>query len=236
MASTSQSNPIDPGFLAVLKLDAAALSEKDHDLLRQALMHRSLSGAGIGYERLEFLGDRILGLIVAEMLLDAFPDEEEGPIAKRHVALVRKETLAEIAEQIGLPGKILMSPGEETMGGRENPAITSDVCESIIAAIYKIGGIDGARRFIEPLWKPYLKREQEPPRDPKTSLQEWLQGQGRPLPKYELVERSGPDHAPVFTIAVSVEGGVSKTATGRSKRIAEQAAAEALLKDLLAGS
>lgn len=224
--------PIDATLLRALGLDGATLTDEDKVLLRRALTHRSLDGAGIGYERLEFLGDRVLGLIVSEMLLEAFPKEEEGPIAKRHAALVRKETLADVAVKIGLPAYILMSGGEETSGGRSNPAITSDVCEAVIAAIYRIGGLAAAKRFVEPLWRPFLEREVEPPRDPKTSLQEWLQGRGRPLPTYELVDRSGPDHAPVFTIAVAVAGCETKTATGRSKRAAEQAAAEAMLLEL----
>ncbi|WP_425405034.1 ribonuclease III [Hwanghaeella sp.] len=224
--------PIDASLIAALRLDGADLTDKNAELLRRALTHRSLIGAGTSYERLEFLGDRVLGLIVAEMLLEAFPREDEGPIAKRHAALVRKETLAEVATQIGLPAYILMSPGEESSGGRENSAITSDVCEAVIAAVYRIAGLEGAKRFIEPLWRPFLERETEPPRDAKTSLQEWLQGRGRPLPSYELVERSGPDHAPVFTIAAKVEGSVAKSATGRSKRAAEQAAAAALLAEL----
>lgn len=229
MGSTKQ---IDASLLAALHLGDVTLTDADADLLRRALTHRSLDGAGIGYERLEFLGDRVLGLIIAEMLLEAFPREEEGPIAKRHAALVRKETLADVAAQIGLPGYILMSGGEESSGGRENPAITSDVCEAVIAAVYRIGGLAAAKRFVETLWRPFLEREHEPPRDPKTSLQEWLQGRGQPLPNYELVERSGPDHAPVFTIAVTVKGRESKHASGRSKRAAEQAAAEAMLAEL----
>ena len=224
--------PIDADLIAALKLDGAELSKADKELLRKALTHRSLIGAGASYERLEFLGDRVLGLIVAEMLLTAFPREEEGPIAKRHTGLVRKETLAEVAEQIGLPPYIHMSAGEETSGGRRNSAITSDVCEAVIAAIYRIGGLDAAKSFVEPLWRPFLEREAEPPRDAKTSLQEWLQGRGKPLPSYEIVERSGPDHAPEFTIAVTVEGGMTKSATGRSKRAAEQAAAADLLAEL----
>ncbi len=224
--------PIDASLLAALQLGDTRLSDDDKTLLRRALTHRSLDGAGIGYERLEFLGDRVLGLIVAEMLLDSFPKEQEGAIAKRHAALVRKETLAEVAAQIGLPAYILMSSGEETSGGRKNPAITSDVCEAVIAAIYRIAGLAAVKRFIETLWRPFLERELEPPRDPKTSLQEWLQGRGRPLPTYDLVERSGPDHSPVFTIAVNVPGCAPVSASGRSKRAAEQAAAEALLAEL----
>lgn len=229
MAST---RPIDTALLKALGLKAAALTDEQKELLRRAFTHRSLDGSGIGYERLEFLGDRVIGLIVAEMLLDAFPNEEEGSIAKRHTGLVRKEALAELAAQVGLPAYIRMSPGEENSGGRANPAITSDVCEAVIAAVYRIGGLEAAKRFVDPLWRPLLEREAEPPRDAKTSLQEWLQGRGRPLPSYELVERSGPDHAPVFSIAVMVKGTEPKTATGRSKRAAEQAAAEALLEEL----
>lgn len=224
--------PIDLPLVKTFGLDAKKLTDEDKTLLRRALTHRSLDGAGIGYERLEFLGDRVLGLIVAEMLLEAFPNEEEGAIAKRHAALVRKETLADVAVSIGLPAYILMSAGEETSGGRENPAITSDVCEAVIAAIYRIGGLAKAKAFVERLWRPFLEREVEPPRDAKTSLQEWLQGKGRPLPQYELVERTGPDHAPVFTIAVKVTGCDPISASGRSKRAAEQAAATALLVEL----
>ncbi len=223
---------IDEALLRSLKVDDRPLTDDESELLQRALSHRSLQGAGIGYERLEFLGDRVLGLIVADMLLTEFPKEEEGAIAKRHAALVRRETLADVAARIRLGDYIMMSEGEHAAGGRENPAILSDVCEAVIAFLYRARGLDGARDFIWQNWITRLESAAEPPRDAKTSLQEWLQGRGRPLPAYRTVGRSGPDHAPVFKVAVQVNGLDPVSGEGRSKRAAEQAAAQAMLKTL----
>ena len=205
------------------------MTTNESTLLQRALTHRSLQGAGIGYERLEFLGDRVLGLIVADMLLAEFPKEEEGAIAKRHAALVRREALADVASRIHLGEYIQMSEGEHAAGGRENPALLSDVCEAVIAFLYRARGLEAARRFVWSHWITRLESAAEPPRDAKTSLQEWLQGRGRPLPSYRTVDRSGPDHAPVFKVAVCVNGQDPIEAEGRSKRAAEQAAAKAML-------
>jgi ribonuclease-3 len=208
---------------------------KDLKILDQALTHGSAAvTAGDTYERLEFLGDRVLSLVVAEMLFEFYPDEEEGKLARRSAALVRRETLAEIAVEIGLGAHIVMSAGEAEAGGRENPSLLADVCESVIAALYLDGGFAAADAFIRRHWRGRMKRSDKPPLDSKTALQEWAQGRGLPLPSYRIADRTGPDHAPTFTIAVSVGDGPSVTAEGSTRRSAEQAAAGALLKTLQA--
>lgn len=208
----------------------------DPDLLRVALTHRSaakgkdaLSG---GNERLEFLGDRVLGLVVADMLYTRFGREREGAMAKRFVALVRRETLARVAIQINLGDLIQMAKGERAAGADTNPAILSDCMEAVIAALYLDGGLEPARSFIEKLWTPLLDEDNKPPQDAKTQLQEWLQGRGKPLPKYEMVGREGPAHAPVFTIELTASDGDSVSAEGKSKREAEQIAAQLMLDKL----
>ncbi len=199
-------------------------------LLEEALTHRSVSGPGhVGYDRLEFLGDRVLALVVAEMLYRRFPDEEEGALAKRLVALVRRETLAEVAAALELGVHIRMSRGESNGGGRFNEAMLSDVAEAVIAAVYLDGGLAPAEDFIDRYWRPLLERTAEPPKDPKTALQEWAQARGLELPVYRLVEQTGPDHAPQFTIEVNVVGQPPKKACGKSKRLAEQDAAAKML-------
>lgn len=203
----------------------------DPALARSALTHRS-AGGDQTYERLEFLGDRVLALVIADMLYAAFPEEDEGALAKRLVALVRRETLAAVAARLGLGPLIRLSHGEEEAGGRANPAILADVCESLIGAIYLSGGMDAARTFIERHWSDLMEGTAEPPKDAKTSLQEWAQGRGYDLPSYREVSRSGPDHAPVFTIEVSVGDYAPEIGKGATKRAAEQVAAERLLARL----
>ena len=203
-------------------------------LLEQALMHRSVAhGSQRGYERLEFLGDRVLGLVVADLLYDAFPNEDEGAMAKRHVDLVRRETLAEVARMIGLGRHIRLSRGEDEAGGRENEAILADCCEAVIAALYRDGGLEAADGFIRRYWLERLKALERPPQDAKTALQEWAQGKGLPLPDYRTVDRTGPDHMPVFTVSVEVAGQEPAKGEGTSKRAAEQAAAERLLAEVM---
>jgi ribonuclease-3 len=208
--------------------------------LEEALTHRSTTGQphpakrrpGVfSYERLEFLGDRVLGLAVAEMLLAAYPREDEGDLARRHAQLVRKETLAAVAEAIGLPGHIRLPPAD-AVAGRANPSLAADVCEAVIAALYLDGGLAPARAFIEKHWTPRMQAAAAPPKDPKTGLQEWAQGQGRPLPVYTLIDTAGPPHQPIFTIEVAVEGLGASSASGASKRLAESAAAAGLLQRL----
>ncbi|MGE4218826.1 MAG: ribonuclease III [Alphaproteobacteria bacterium] len=202
----------------------------DPALLEDALTHRSATADNrMGYERLEFVGDRVLSLVVADWLFDVYPDEPEGDLARRHVALVRRETLAEIAREVGIGAHIRMSRGEEESGSRDNDAILADVCEALIAALYRDGGIEVASSFIRRHWQARLHGALRPPQDAKTALQEWAQGRGLPLPKYDILTREGPDHAPVFRISVAVDGHAPAEGMGPSKRAAEQAAAAQLL-------
>jgi ribonuclease-3 len=203
----------------------------DQANLIKALTHGSAATDSLEtYERLEFLGDRVLSLIVAEMLYEAFPEEEEGKLARRSAALVRRDTLAEVAAEIGLGAHIVMSSGEADAGGRENPSLLADVCESVIAALYLDGGLAAANAFIRRHWQSHMERSGKPPLDAKTELQEWAQGRGLPLPDYRIAQRVGPDHAPVFTIAVSVGEGPEAKGEGSTRRSAEKVAAGALLE------
>ncbi len=209
---------------------------KQPELLSEALTHPSAAGqagnTGPNYERLEFLGDRVLGLVVADMLLRRFPDEAEGPLAQRLAELVRRETLARVAEELDLGAALHLAKGEDAAGERANPAILSDACEALIGALYLDGGLVVARGLIETWMTPYLEEAVSPPQDAKTALQEWAQGRGLPLPDYRETGRSGPDHQPLFTIEVTVRGHGGESGRGRSKRLAEQAAAEILLARL----
>lgn len=206
----------------------------DKSLLLRALTHTSVIAKKRHdtYERLEFLGDRVLGLVVAEMLYDHFEHEEEGALAKRFTALVRAETLARVALDLDLGAHMVLAPSEEDGGGRENTSILSDVMEAVIAALYREGGFDVAAAFVRGRWTALMGEDLSPPRDAKTTLQEWAQGRGLALPAYVEINRSGPAHAPEFTVSVTVSGLDPVMATGSSKRTAEQAAAMALLADI----
>ena len=205
-------------------------------LLRQALTHsstaRDRAGRGVTNERLEFLGDRVLGLAVADLLCERFPGEEEGALAKRFTALARREALARVAADIGLARHIVLAPGEEEAGGRDNPNLLADTCEAVIAALFLDGGWQTAAGFVRARWEPLMAEDVEPPVDAKTALQEWAQGQGLALPAYDVVERQGPAHAPTFDVEVRVHGRDPARAAGSSKRAAEQGAAEAMLDAL----
>ncbi|MEQ8325767.1 MAG: ribonuclease III [Parvibaculum sp.] len=213
------------------RLEARLAHEfKDMGLIKRALTHPSAEGAD--YQRFEFLGDRVLGLVIAGRLLRDFPQADEGELAIRYNALVRKEACAEVAERIGLGEHIVMGAGEVKAGGRRKSAILADACEAVIAALYLDGGLAAAQRFIEAEWAYLIEKSGEVQQDAKTALQEWAQGQGRPVPKYDLIDRTGPDHAPEFTVAVTVEGAKPLQAKGNSKRQAEQTAAQAMLEKL----
>lgn len=201
---------------------------KDVALLNLALTHAS-TGADHNYERLEFLGDRVLGLVMAELLYEEFPDEAEGDLARRHAALVSGETLAQLSDGVGLGDVLKISEGERAGGGARNENILADVMEALIGATYLDGGISPCRSVIAAIWKNVLHTMHTPPRDPKTALQEWAQGRGLKLPHYEVTGRSGPDHAPQFTVTVSVDGHPALSAEGPSRRAAEKAAAVLLL-------
>jgi ribonuclease-3 len=199
------------------------------ELLDQALTHPSAAG-NAPYERLEFLGDRVLGLVVANMLYRAFPKEPEGALARRYTALVRKEALARIAETIDLGACMRVGEAEQTGLGRRN--LLADACEAVIAALFLDGGYGAAERFVERWWQPLLAEQVEPPMDVKTALQEWAQARALPLPAYRLIGREGPAHDPLFDVEVSLPNWPPAQGRGRSRRAAEAAAAESLLARL----
>lgn len=202
-------------------------------LLDLALTHSSVvASSGNGHrsnQRLEFLGDRVLGLAIADMLYKTFSDEDEGSMARRHAALVKREALVVVARNLGLEDHVRMSRGEDDAGGRRNLGLLSDTCEAIIGAIYLDAGLEAAASFVYRNWRPILEAQTAPPIDAKTELQEWAQGKGLALPEYREIGRKGPPHAPVFLVEVSVQDIPPVRASGRSKRVAEKAAADALL-------
>jgi ribonuclease-3 len=205
------------------------------DLLIQALTHPSIVQGrqprkATPYERLEFLGDRVLGLVVADMLFHRFPGEPEGALARRHAALVRREALARIAGQIGLPDHVVMSKGEQDAGGRTNPGLLADACEAVIGALFADAGFEKAQDFVRAMWAPLMEESAAPPKDSKTALQEWAQGLAKKLPVYKTVGMEGPPHDPIFMVSVEIDGCEPVTAKGASKRAAEQAAATAMLE------
>lgn len=204
---------------------------KDTTFIQRALTHSSAHqmAGGLDYERLEFLGDRVVNLIVADLLFRLFPNEREGALAKRHTAMVRTETLAEIARVIELGEFVVLSDAERTAGGAENDNILADLTEAVTAAIYLDGGYEAAKTFIETVMGDRLHIMAEPPRDPKTALQEWSQAQELGLPEYELIAQDGPDHAPTFTIQVSLNGLEPQSASSTSKKRAEKDAAQKML-------
>lgn len=205
----------------------------DQSLLVEALTHPSATRRGKSAprnnQRLEFLGDRVLGLIVAHLLIARFPHEEEGPLSRRHAALVRRETLADIAGAFGLGDMLTFARSEEAGNGRINPSILADALEALIGALYLDGGLEAAELFIQTRWEPHVSTMGRPPRDAKTTLQEWAQGRGLSLPTYTLTDTSGPAHAPRFEVEVTLADYPPMTASASSKRQAEQSAAKALL-------
>ena len=201
----------------------------DRGLMAEALTHPSLTPEGDlpTYQRLEFLGDRVLGVVVADMLFNAFPDEDEGALSRRLNALVRKETCAQVADSLGL-GPLIRRGGGEAQG-RPRKSILGDVCEAVLGALYVDGGFAVARDVVIAHWRPLMLAADAPRRDPKTALQEWAHAAGYGTPIYREIGRDGPDHAPVFTIAAELNGVHPGIGKGSSKRTAEQAAARAML-------
>lgn len=210
---------------------ALAYRFSDPGLLDMALTHASAKAdrGAIDNERLEFLGDRVLGLVIAEALLVRFPAAHEGELAPRFNELVRKKTLADLAQSLGLPAAIRLAKGEIVEGSRARETILADACEAVIAAIYLDGGLAPARDFVLRSLKDHFERLRDVPRDAKTALQEWAQARGGPPPSYSIIARSGPDHAPRFTVRVVVQNVGTADGEGLSRRNAEQAAAQALL-------
>lgn len=213
-------------------LGGLGIEPRDEALWAEALTHGS-TGAGRTYDRLEFLGDRVLGLCIAEALLEAYPDAAEGALAPRFNALVRRETLAEVAAEIGLGEHLRLGRSESLSGGRRKAAILADATEAVIAALYLDGGMQAARAFIGARWRDRLHDLTSAPTDAKTRVQEWAQARGLAPPAYRLLERSGPDHAPVFTVAAELATGERASGQAGSKKLAEQEAATALLEKLV---
>jgi len=199
--------------------------------LIRAVTHSSMSSAHRDdNQRLEFLGDRVLGLVMAEALLAADPQATEGQLAPRFNALVRRETCADVARQIDLGAVLRLGRSEMKSGGRRKEALLADAMEAVIAAVYADGGFDAARDLVLRLWAARITDVETDARDAKTALQEWAQARGETPPQYVEVGRSGPDHAPRFTIEVRTESGIVEKAVAGSKRQAEQAAAATLLQ------
>jgi ribonuclease III len=225
--------------MARRKVDVATLEDrlayhfKDSHLLACALTHVSAAGGAAGrsknYQRLEFLGDRVLGLAIAEMLFTAFPKASEGELSQRLSELVRRDTCAEVALAWDVGPYLKLGGGDMQSGGRNSRPILADVCESLIGAVFLDGGYEAAKALVERGFAERMRAEHRLPRDPKTVLQEWAQGRGLPTPTYHLVEQTGPDHAPRFQVEARV--GVLEAATGSAatKRAAEQDAAQNLL-------
>lgn len=202
-------------------------------LLEQALTHPSAgSPARPDNQRLEFLGDRVLGLVMAQALMAAYPEAPEGELAPRFNALVRRETLAEIAGEIGLGDHLRLGRSENISGGRRKAAILADALEAVIAALYLDGGLAVASRFIDSRWQTRIRAAKVAPQDAKTRLQEWAQARGMAPPEYVLLDRSGPDHAPVFRVEARLESGQLAPGEARSKKLAEQQAASSLWEAL----
>lgn len=204
------------------------------ELLVRAVTHASISSeTRPDNQRLEFLGDRVLGLVMAEALLSADETASEGQLAPRFNALVRKETCADVARQIDLGSVLKLGRSEMMSGGRRKEALLGDAMEAVIAAIYLDAGFNAARETVLRLWGARIETVETDARDPKTSLQEWAQARGQTPPIYRELERRGPDHAPVFTVEVQLQTGERAQAKATSKRAAEQMAARTLLSDLV---
>nr|WP_245215760.1 ribonuclease III [Pararoseomonas baculiformis] len=211
---------------------------RDPALLEQALTHRSAADPKRrqldSNERMEFLGDRVLALCMAEWLAERFPQEREGELGKRLAVLVAADTLAKVGDAIGLPAALRIPPAEGRTGLRQRANVVADATEALIGALYLDGGLPAARAFVRAEWEEAMGADATPPMSAKSRLQEYLLGRGQGLPEYVLVGTEGPSHAPVFTVSARACGR-SAEASGDSKRAAEQLAAEALLAELSRG-
>jgi ribonuclease-3 len=205
------------------------------ELLAEALTHRSaVQGRGrarASNERLEFIGDRVLGLAMAEWLAERFPREQEGELGRRLAYLVSQPVLASVAETVGLAAALSVSPGEAKAGVAKRATVLADALEAALGALYLDGGLGVARNFVRRAWHEAMTVQAEPPKDAKTALQEWAQKRGLELPAYAITVRSGPPHAPEFTVTVTV-GSSEANGTAGSRRAAEQLAAESLMRRL----
>lgn len=207
------------------------------DLLTEAMTHRSVLASKRGRrrphsnERLEFIGDRVLGLLMAEWLAERYPAEQEGALGRRLATLVSQPVLAEVAAAIGLDSALSVAPGEDKAGVRTRATVMADALEALIGAVYLDGGLEPARAFVRRAWHDPVARQSAPPKDSKSLLQERLHAMGADLPQYEITALTGPPHAPSFTVTVRGRA-LSGTGTAGSKRAAEQLAAEDLLRQI----
>ena len=203
---------------------------KDRALIERALTHASVGRGAPDNERLEFLGDRVLALVAAETLTGHDPSWREGELTRRHASLVSGKACAEVARHIGLPSALRLAGSTTKQGGRQNDRILGDAMEALVAAVYLDGGIDAARALFRIAWSEAIGRAlASHGKEAKTALQEWTMARGLPLPAYQEVSRTGPDHAPAFVMEVSVEGFQSVSGAGSTRRAAEKAAAQAFL-------
>jgi ribonuclease III len=206
----------------------------DPTLLATAFTHvsalKSARKRGDSYQRLEFLGDHVLGLIVSDMLYRAFPNANEGELSKRLADLVRKESCADVATSLGLVDDIKLGAVGAGAGVRLRKAVLGDICEAVIGAIYIDAGYEAAQQFVERHWTARMKKHRRTPRDPKTGLQEWAQSKGLPTPVYREVDRTGPQHDPLFRVSVTLPGIEPAEGTGPNKRAAEKSAALAMIE------
>jgi ribonuclease-3 len=206
-----------------------------HRPVREELFERALTHSSFGsdhYERLEFLGDRVLGLAVAEWLVETYGDEAEGELSARLNALVAGEVCAEVGRDLGIPAYLRLGKQAQSDGVFQSDNVLGDVVESLIGALYLDAGLDSAAAFIRSAWGDRVDRLSRPPKHPKAALQEWTAANNRRHPEYRVVDRSGPDHALRFTVSVSVNGAGEATGEGSSKHEAEKAAAAAMLEQL----
>lgn len=201
------------------------------ELLREALTHRSAALGKGSNERLEFVGDRVLGLLIAEWLIERFPTEREGALGPRLAALVSQPVLAGIAEAQGLAQVLDVAPGEARAGVKHRATVLADAMEAVIGALFVDAGLAPARAFVRRAFEPVIADQLAPPKDPKAALQEWAQARGLDLPRYVVCERRGPPHEPVFAVAVTLAGATASGSAG-TKREAERLAAAALLAQL----
>ncbi|MDD9900704.1 MAG: ribonuclease III [Alphaproteobacteria bacterium] len=207
----------------------AGYAFKDKHLLDMALTHASVQGKEFDYERLEFLGDRVAGLVIADLLYKTFPEEEEGCLARRHTALVQQNAMVAVAQKLDIARYLHLSNGESLAQGDVKDAILGDAVEALTGAIFLDGGFAAAEKFVETFWAALLHTQTVPPQDAKTALQEWVQARSWPLPVYDVVGKEGPDHAPEFEVEVKAENLGAARAKAGSKRAAEKAAAAELL-------
>jgi ribonuclease III len=225
---------------ATVKAATSAIEERighkfaDANLLVTAMTHVSAlkpsRKRGESYQRLEFLGDHVLGLIVSDMLYRAFPNADEGELSKRLADLVRKESCADVAKSLGLADDIKLGAVGAGAGARLRKSVLGDICEAVIGAVFLDGGYQAASEFVERNWVERMRKPRQPLRDPKTVLQEWAQGKGLPTPVYREVERTGPHHDPQFRVAVDLPGLAPAEGVGGSKRAAEKVAASVMIE------